>query len=261
MKAMEIVKSSARIVTNAGLSIVGKILDKSGFHRMCNDLPIAKAHPEVQITCADILATSVGILCSGHSSFESAREFDGDKAFYQDALGIDRIPSAERLRQRLDEAAAEDEAGSLGLHDGIRNINLAILRQENARISPLPNGDIPVDCDVTPYDESKSHKEGVSRTYKGYDGYAPMDAHIGTEGHFINTDFRIGKQHSQKGTPEFLIETIDLCNQLTERKLLFRLDSGNDAAENIGIIMERGHHFIIKRNPRGESKEDCTDSA
>ena len=110
MKTMEIIKSSARIVTNAGLSIVGKILDKSGFHRMCNDLPVAKAHPEVQITCADILATSVGILCSGHSSFESVREFDGDKDFYQDALGISRIPSAERLRQRLDAAAAEDEA-------------------------------------------------------------------------------------------------------------------------------------------------------
>lgn len=255
MKAMEVVKSSARIVTNAGLSIVGKLLDKSGFHRMCNDLLIAKSHPGVQITCADVLATSIGILCSGHSSFESAREFDGDKAFYQDALGISRIPSAERLRQRLDEAAAEDAAEGLELHDGIRDINLAILRQENARISPLPNGDIPVDCDVTPYDESKSHKEGVSRTYKGFDGYAPMDAHIGTEGHFINTDFRVGKQHSQKGTPEFLVETIDLCNQLTDRKLLFRLDSGNDAAENIGIIMERGHHFIIKRNPRNESKE------
>ena len=256
MKAIEIVKSSARIVTNAGLSIVGRILDKAGFHDKCNDLPVSKAHPEAQISCSDVFATTIGVLCSGHSSFESAREFDNDKAFYQDALGIARIPSAERLRQRLDEAAVEEETKGLELHNGIRDINLAVLQQENVRISPLPNGDIPVDCDVTPYDESKSHKEGVSRTYKGFDGYAPMDAHIGLEGHFINTDFRIGKQHSQKGTPAFLIETIDLCNQLTDGKLLFRLDSGNDAAENIGIIMERGHHFIIKRNPRSESKED-----
>ena len=31
-------------------------------------------------------------------------------------------------------------------------------------------------------DNSKSGKEGVSRTYKVYDGYAPMMAYIGTEG-------------------------------------------------------------------------------
>ena len=255
MKAIEIVKTSTRIVTNAGLFLVGKILENAGFHSKCNALPVSVAHPESQITCADVFATAIGSLCSGNSTFESAREFNNDQTFYQEALGVGRIPSAERLRQRLDQAAIEEETKGYELHKNIRDINLSILQQENARISPLPNGDIPVDCDVTPYDESKSHKEGVSRTYKGFDGYAPMDAHIGTEGHFINTDFRIGKQHSQNGTPAFLIETIDICNRLTEKPLLFRMDSGNDSAENMGIIMERGHHFIIKRNPRSESKE------
>ncbi len=38
--------------------------------------------------------------------------------------------------------------------------------------------------------------------------------------------------------------------------LLVRLDSGNDTAENIGILVEAGCHFIIKRNLRKESKED-----
>ena len=257
MKPIEVVKSSARIVTNAGLAIVGKLLNKAGFYDKCNSLPVSQAHPETQISYSDIFATAIGSLCSGNPSFEATREFDDDKAFYQDALGIERIPSAERLRQRLDQAASEELTRGFELHNGIRDINLAILKQEDVRISPLPNGDIPVDGDVTPYDESKSHKEGVFRTYKGFDGYAPMDAHIGTEGHFINTDFRIGKQHSQNGTPVFLIETIDLCNRLTGNKtLLFRLDSGNDSVENIGIIMERGHHFIIKRNPRSESKEE-----
>lgn len=254
MKIMEVIKSSARIVTNAGLDMVGAILSKAGFHDKCGQLAVAQAHPENQITFGDIFTTAVGAMCSGNFSYEATREFDDDKAFYQEALGMERIPSAERLRQRLDQAAMEESEGH-PLHKELREMNLSLLKQENARISALPMGDVPVDCDVTPYDESKSHKEGVSRTYKGFDGYAPMDAHIGLEGHFINTDFRIGKQHSQKGTPEFLVETIDLCNQLTDRTLLFRLDSGNDSAENIGIIMERGHHFIIKRNPRRESKE------
>ena len=78
----------------------------------------------------------------------------------------------------------------------------------------LANGLVPVDIDVTPMDNSKSKKEGVSRTYKGFDGYAPMMAYIGTEGYAINFELREGKQHCQKGTVEFLQETIKLCHKL-----------------------------------------------
>lgn len=35
------------------------------------------------------------------------------------------------------------------------------------------------------------------------------------------------------------------------------MDAGNDAAENLGILIEDGSWFIVKRNlRRGESKED-----
>lgn len=57
----------------------------------------------------------------------------------------------------------------------------------------LANGLVPVDIDVTPMDNSKSKKEGVSRTYKGFDGYAPVMAYIGTEGYAINFELREGK--------------------------------------------------------------------
>ena len=80
-----------------------------------------------------------------------------------------------------------------------------------------------------PFDNSKSNKEGVSRIYKGFDGYAPIMAYIGTEGYLVNLELRIGKQHCQKEIPDFLRETIELCRQLTEKPLLIRLDSGNDA--------------------------------
>ena len=43
----------------------------------------------------------------------------------------------------------------------------------------LPNGYVPVDIDVTPFDNSKTKKQGVSRTYNGCDGYAPIMAYIG----------------------------------------------------------------------------------
>ena len=125
----------------------------------------------------------------------------------------------------------------------------------------LANGLVPVDIDVTPMDNSKSKKEGVSRTYKGFDVYAPMMAYIGTEGYAINFELREGKQHCQKGTVEFLQETIKLCNKLTDKPLLIRLDSGNDSIDNVAVLMDTGCFFIIKRNLRRESTDDWFEMA
>ena len=125
----------------------------------------------------------------------------------------------------------------------------------------LANGLVPVDIDVTPMDNSKFKKEDVSRTYKGFDGYAPMMAYIGTEGYAINFELREGKQHCQKGTVEFLQETIKLCHKLTDKPLLIRLDSGNDSIDNVAVLMDTGCFFIIKRNLRRESTDDWFEMA
>ena len=125
----------------------------------------------------------------------------------------------------------------------------------------LANGLVPVDIDVTPMDNSKSKKEGVSRTYKGFDGYAPMMAYIGTEGYAINFELREGKQHCQKGTVEFLQETIKLCHKMTDKPLLICLDSGNDSIDNVAVLMDTGCFFIIKRNLRRESTDDWFEMA
>ena len=125
----------------------------------------------------------------------------------------------------------------------------------------LANGLVPVDIDVTPMDNSKSKKEGVSRTYKGFDGYAPMMAYIGTEGYAINFELREGKQHCQKGTVKFPQETITLCHKLTDKPLLIRLDSGNDSIDNVAVLMDAGCFFIIKRNLRRESTDDWFEMA
>ena len=125
----------------------------------------------------------------------------------------------------------------------------------------LANVLVPVDIDVTPMDNSKSKKEGVSRTYKGFDVYAPMMAYIGTEGYAINFELREGKQHCQKGTVEFLQETIKLCHRLTDKPLLIRLDSGNDSIDNVAVLMDTGCFFIIKRNLRRESTDDWFEMA
>ena len=137
--------------------------------------------------------------------------------------------------------------------------NAKLLLTHGVLPSDTSNVLIPLDIDVTPLDISKFHKEGVSRTYKGHDGYAPIVAYLGIEGFMVNVELREGKQHCQSGTPQFLRETLKLAHRMTNQQLLIRLDSGNDAQENMGILLEDGSWFIIKRNPRKESKETWLD--
>jgi len=157
-----------------------------------------------QIKNGDILGSYIGCLCMGKPDFESVRETDEDPEFFCDAMGINRIPLPETLRQRLDEIGSSMSSTLLW-----ENVDLLV--KNHAAPSKLPCGFVPVDMDVTPCDNSKTKKESVSRTYKGCDGYAPMMAYLGREGYLINCELRKGSQHCQKHTPEFLQETIDTC--------------------------------------------------
>lgn len=255
MKKIHIEFSDERLITPSGLVFVGQILGKSSFVKKINRAPISKDYLQKQIKNGDVLLTYIGMLCQGKPQYEAVREMMDDPDYYKYALGISyAIPSAETLRQRFDMIGDS-------LRKDIQQANVDMLREMHIEPTALDNGFVPVDIDVTPFDNSKSNKEGVSRTYKGFDGYAPIMAYIGTEGYLVNLELRIWKQHCQKETPDFLRETIELCRQLTEKPLLIRLDSGNDASENIGIFMEESYKynnvsFIIKRNPRQESKEE-----
>ena len=259
MKTIHVEFSDERLITPSGLVFVGQILGKSSFIKKINRAPVSKEYLQKQIKNGDILLTYIGMLCQGKPQYESAHEMMDDPDYYKYALGIAyAIPSAETLRQRFDMIGDS-------LRKDIQRANIDMLHEMNIEPSALDNGYVPVDIDVTPFDNSKSNKEGVSRTYKGFDGYAPIMAYMGTEGYLVNLELRVGKQHCQKETPDFLRETIDLCRKLTDKPLLIRLDSGNDASENIGIFMEESYKynnvsFIIKRNPRQESREEWLDS-
>jgi len=240
--------TNERIIPSGGLTLVGHILENSGFIDRVNKQDVTGGRSGHQIKNGDILSSYIGCLCMGKPDFEAIRETDDDPEFFCQAMGIGRIPSPEILRQRMD-----------GIGRSMRSTllweNTQLLVKNHATPSKLPCGFVPVDMDVTPCDNSKTKKEGVSRTYKGCDGYAPMMAYIGREGYLINCELREGRQHCQKHTPEFLRETIAACARVTKEPLLFRLDSGNDASDNIGILLEGGCSFIIKRNLRRESRE------
>ena len=252
---MKIEFTNERIIPASGLAVVGAILGKSDFVKNCNRMDVTENHSQHQIKNGDILLTYLGMLCMGKPDFVSVHDTEDDPYFYKMALGITRsIPSEETLRQRMDLIGDS-------LRDEILSENIDMLRSNGIVPSKLPNGYVPVDIDVTPFDLSKTKKEGVTHTYKDCDGYVPIMAYIGTEGYLVNTELRIGNQHCQCNTPDFLRETIRLCRQLTPEPLMIRLDSGNDSAENIGILLETDCHFVIKRNLRRESREEWLEMA
>ena len=250
---IKLVFGNQRIIPYSGLAIIGGMLGKSNFRKYCDRLKVDPKRSQPQIKNGDILLSYIGLLTRGETAYESVREFEDDPAYFKSALGILRdIPSAETLRQRMDDIGDS-------LRCELLAANVEMFTAHGIEPTALAEGLVPLDMDVTPFDNSKTMKEGVSRTYKGFDGYAPMIAYIGSEGFMVNIELREGKQHCQSHTPEFLKETLSMAHQMTGKELLIRLDSGNDAAENYGILIEDGSYFIVKRNPRKESRQGWLD--
>jgi len=235
--------------SNGGLVLAGKIFAGLDLDRRVNAVKIDGVL-EPKITNGDVVRSYFGLLVLGRTAYEDI-ELYRMNGFFRRALGIRRTPSAETLRQRMDGAAGRFDFA-------IKEANAVLLRQ--AALTPVKTergAYLPLDVDVSPFDNSKSHKEGVGRTYKGLDGYAPNFAYVGAEGYLLNCELRPGTQHCQKGTPEFLQETFALLKRVEAPWTpLLRMDAGNDAAENVRQCRQEGRPYIIKRNLRWESLED-----
>lgn len=246
--------SNSRIVPYGGLLIAGEMLATVHF-----DQAIDKYTPPLKdYKHSEILKAMLIGLLHGDPDFDSIHETDDDPEYYCNAMKMQKMPSEATMRQRMDEIGSS-------LRQPLRQINVELFKQYNIVPGRLDNGYIPIDIDVSPFIDEKCSKEGVSKTYKLKDGYAPIFAYMGTEGYLLAAELREGKQHCQCDTPDFIREVISLARQITDAPLLFRLDSGNDAAENIGIFMEecfKGDNicFIIKRNLRKELPENWLDS-
>ena len=177
MKRFIIEQSEKEFYTShSGLALIGL-----GINRY-SGLPSAvkKAFPVTEgtngIGLDDILRSYVGMLSLGQTDYEAVTNKKNDDYFKQ-SLGIKRIPSTETLRQRFDELAEK----LLPLADAS---STDFLKNSKPLLTRLDTGHVPLDCDVFPMDNSQTKKEGVSRTYKGSDGYAPISSHNQPERHY-----------------------------------------------------------------------------
>ncbi|WP_419630547.1 IS1380 family transposase [Thiolapillus sp.] len=205
----------------------------------------------IEQSSADIISHS-GLSLIGQAINGIESEF-----YFTSAMDIDEIPGEATLRQRMDKHA-------ISFLPIVEKASRDFLSNIQPALRPLSTGHIPVDADVTPMDNSGSHKEGVSRTYKGHDGYAPMAVYLGQEGYCIGFELREGKQHCQKDTPALLARALRDAHKIAAQPLLLRLDGGNDAIENIEVVLAHNEahgdrpvvDFLIKWNPRRQDKAD-----
>jgi hypothetical protein len=197
-------------------------------------------------------------MIQGNTGFESVRTGHNDN-FYSDSFGVNFNYSADTVRLYFERLADEDR---LGIVRQLRGTTLNLI--EKAHLTGIrirKKTYFPVDVDSSPMDNSKTKKEGVSYTYKKYEGYHPIFAYIGKEGYMIDNELRPGSQHCQEGTPEFLRLLLErLPDGLGSLPLLFRLDSGNDSIDTIKALFNdtnvKGRFLILKRNNRRESGEE-----
>lgn len=247
------------LVSGGGLGVVGMLFNSLPLGERVNASTVAGAE-QPEISHRDVLASYLGLLAQGKNDFDHVDAFRDDP-FFAVSLGLTHVPSSPTLRQRLDQAASTVGAGWKA---AILAGSDELLRR-HAQCQPLQIGGhnyLPLDIDVSPFDNGKTKKEGVSRTYKGCDGFAPIFGYLGLEGWALGAELREGKQHSQKGTPAFLRDCLTRGQQiLPEAHLLVRLDSGNDSSENIDVCDQHGAAFLIKRNLRKEALEDWLERA
>ena len=193
-----------------------------------------------------MLTPYVASLATGKSDFEALRPWFG-QAWVAKALWIDRVASPETLRQHLDNLADGHLDEALRM---VHQASLDLILRSGASSTACSTGHVCLDGDTTPQDNGKTKKEGVSRTYMpDVFGFAPMFVFAGTEGWCICEEFRPGKQHGQNGATAVLRgATLDLRG-LGVEKILIRLDSAFDAAENYAMARAEGVDFLVKGNP------------
>lgn len=247
MKRFDIEQGRSIISSHSGFALVGAALEKHTELRQQVDARIPQRHG---IRPSDIIKSYLGLLSVGKSDFEALGRYL-KSPFYREALNIKRIPSVERMRQRLDKHALDYIAC-------IYQANQHFLTNANVELTPTLSDFeyIGVDVDTTPLDNSKTRKEGIARSNEGTMGYSPIAAYIGEEGYCLGFELREGQQHCQRDTPRFLESILSTATRITSKPLLLRMDGGHDSIENIDVVLtqctQHPIDFIIKWNPRNQ---------
>ena len=146
-KGFEVEIGNEDLITPSGLEFVGMTLDRTNMRSAIDALLQNEAGKDIRTS--DCAVALIGLLCQGKTSYDDIREMRNNPEFYCRALGNAKLPSAEILRQRLDEAGDAIDNSEIA-----QNTVVSLLRTFNVHIEPTTTGHAPVDVDVSPHDNS-----------------------------------------------------------------------------------------------------------
>ena len=156
--------------STGGIALVGKICERIRFAASSSPM----SHPV-------ILKSLVGLLVQGRTRYEEMELFRRDRLF-RDSFGLAYVPARETLRLYLERMEPEQ------VQEEVERATISLLKRST--LTPIQTevqSYLPVDVDTSPLDNSKSHKEGVSWTYKQFEGYHPAFSYIGREGYMLSS--------------------------------------------------------------------------
>lgn len=257
------IRQSQQLITGrAGLVLAGQALSR--FAQLPQQLDPSFPVRGTALPTSDVVKSYLGLLCQAKSDFEAIEAYRGD-TFFTEALGLRGVPSAARLRQRLDEFAG---AEALEAIDGLSE---RLLARAKAPITATTEGYVPLDIDVFVMDNSETAKEGVSRTYAGVDGYAPIGAYLGEQGWCVGLELREGRAHSASESEYTLERVLARAVRLTDAPVLVRMDAGFDAGKLFAVLDQASRarqrdggapiEALVKWNPRGGGAEAVIEAA
>jgi len=245
----DVQRSSSSQMGPAGLALIGEMARISGLDNLAKQ-SMAK---QPNITYPEILRTLCGLLCQGKTDFDQVKGYQNDQ-FFQAALGLDRVPSAEILRQRFKELSLETELG-----DKLPECSLALWQQTEMEPEYIISGErrwVRMDIDTVIYDNEDTKKEGAGFAYNGQFGFNPLFAHLGG-GWMVNAKLRPGNAHClAEGTRDFIHQSLELGRTMVRDPLLLVADSGFDSQDVIkSLVQAENTDLIIKHNQRGEKDQ------
>jgi hypothetical protein len=132
------------LASHSGLINISALLDLTNFKERFDTLGGVHC-VDPKFSHSDILSSMIALISIGKPDYDAIEIFRSKQDFFTKALRIPSCQSAPTIRQRID---LIDQKGNASIKESVGDF-------------------IPLDIDVSPFDNSKTQKEGVSRTDKG----------------------------------------------------------------------------------------------
>ena len=149
------IERSSSCMGHSGLALIGEMARISGLDDLCQRIS-PKKNPHIPER--EIIRALCGLICQGKTDFDNVRQVMDDD-FFQYALDLSKVPSAEIMRQRFKSLALEGGLASYLPECSVELFNKSGMQPETVQVGEQKM--VRLDIDVSIMDNSDTKKEGA----------------------------------------------------------------------------------------------------